>query len=373
VRLPRTLLPCVLLAAVLVATTPTAGADCTGPLCGSFVEAKAYQPVDQRIDPTDGTLVEQTIGPARATWLGDPGNPSSPGSTSDSSARLAIAIDQGALAVETGSVNDSALGMIVQGLATSRAEWDEVLTVTSASVPTNTPVTLRLRALAVFGATAVHELPQNGSGSFNYATMDLTVNASLGGNPLLDSWQERAGEAIATSGVFAAAGVPVEITANALVGVPIHLDFALVASSASSAIPVSPPPPMPLELPTGETGGTAVVVFGIESDTPGVEIDSALLGGPVPGFDVVTVANALGHVIPVDVGAPVTVLTPEPASTAQGIGALAVVLGFARRPRSERGLANGSITISPVPEPSAWTLVVLGLVGLCSMRKRACQ
>ena len=318
----------ILLAAIALASPRGARGDCVGPLCGSFVEAEAFQPVIQKIDATDGMLADQSLGPARATWLGDPANPATPGSTSDTSARLTLAIDHGVLAVESGSANQSNLGMIVQGVGISRAEYEEVLSVDSSTLAAGTPVTLRMRAVAVFAGAAQHDLPEIGSGSFNYARMDFTLNATLGGNPLQHFWHEGAGEKPFRSGVFAYEGRPLEVTAHAQVGQLVHLDFALIANSASSAIPVSPPPPNPLELPAAATGGTAAIAFGIESDTPGVEIDSALLGGPVPGFVAATAANALGYVIPVDVGIPVTV--PEPGWKAQAASALATLIGVAR-------------------------------------------
>ena len=131
-----------------------------------------------------------------------------------------------------------------------------------------------------------------------------------------------------SDGLFADPTQPLELAVADVVGgtvrlvISVRCDFAssqaVLASSGSSYL-----------FPTAATGATAALVFGVESDPPGASLESPLLGAVLPGYADVTAPYALAHVLPLTVGAPVTV--PEPDALGSELAACAVLLATARR------------------------------------------
>jgi hypothetical protein len=269
-------------------------------------------------------VADQVVGPVQNA--NTPAGPPNPGTYTTQASEVATTITGGALAVALGTETEAlGFGPIVSGGALGRAEYDEYVTVSSASVANGTPVTVRVRYRIAFGAAAFHDLPPaEQSDSQQYARIDLNLDAQLGTTSTTHRWfQTGAGTSI-VNGLFLDPTQFAEATIDVPVGQTVRVrfrwnDYANSDVRASSGNPTV--------FPSAQTGGTAAVVFGVESDTPGVTITSPLLGGPMPDFSGVTAASALAHVLPITVGAPVTV--PEP--DALSLGAVACLALSTRR------------------------------------------
>jgi len=261
-------------------------------------------------------VADQIVGPVQNA--NTPAGPPNPGTYTAQSSEVATTLSGGALAVALGTETEAlGFGPIVSGGATGRAEYDEYVTVSSASVANGTPVTVRARYRIAFGGAAVHELPPAEQSDYQqYARIDLNLDAQLGTTTVTHRWfQTGAGTSIVT-GLFVDPTQFAEATIEVPVGQTVRVrfrwnDYANSDVRASSGNPTV--------FPSAQTGGTAALVFGVECDTPDVTITSPLLGGPMPDFSGVTAANALAHVLPITVGAPVTV--PEPDVLWLGAGA----------------------------------------------------
>jgi hypothetical protein len=312
-----------------IASVPSAArAVCAGPLCGGLASAQCSTLPSQEFDVTDGALADQSLGPAHVTREPNPNDSLGAGNRCEGSSRAQFALEQGVFAVEAGTLSDAHdYGLNEAAGAASRIQFDEYLNVTSATVGNGTPVTIRLRMRVAFGADAQHDLPANQLDvSSQYSYIDLIFESNFGSSYLLQRWYRNADGTAIVSGAFADPTQPFEITANTTVGGTIRLSFSLRDYANSKAVVKGGTPNL---FPTAQTGGTAAVVLGLESDTPGVSITSPTLGGQMPDFSGVTAANALAHVIPVDVGAPVVV--PEPGGRVLGAAALAALVLLRRR------------------------------------------
>lgn len=269
-------------------------------------------------------VADQVVGPVQNA--NTPAVPPNPGTYTTQSSEVATTINGGALAVALGTETEAlGFGPIVSGGALGRAEYDEYVTVSSASVANGTPVTVRVRYRIAFGAAAIHDLPPAQQSDFQqYARIELYLDAQLGTTTTTHSWvQTGAGTSIVT-GLFLDPTQFAEATIEVPVGQTVRVrfrwnDYANSDVRASSGNPTV--------FPSAQTGGTTALVFGVESDTPDVTITSPLLAGPLPDFSGVTAANALAHVLPVTIGAPVTV--PEP--DALWLGAVACLALRTRR------------------------------------------
>ena len=269
-------------------------------------------------------VADQVVGPVQNA--NTPAGPPNPGTYTAQASEVATTITGGALAVALGTETEAlGFGPIVSGGATGRAEYDEYVTVSSASVANGTPVTVRLRYRIAFGAAAIHDLPAaEQSDSQQYARIDLNLDAQLGSMTTTHRWfHTGAGNSI-VNGLFTDPTQFADATIEIPVGQTVRVRFRW-NNYANSDVRASSG--NPTVFPSAQTGGTAAVVFGVESDTPDVTITSPLLGGPMPDFSSVNAANALAHVLPVTVGAPVTV--PEP--DALSLGAVACLALSTRR------------------------------------------
>jgi len=252
-------------------------------------------------------VADQVVGPVQNA--NTPAGPPNPGTYTAQASEVATTITGGALAVALGTETEAlGFGPIVSGGATGRAEYDEYVTVSSASVANGTPVTVRVRYRIAFGAAAIHDLPPAQQSDLQqYARIDLNLDAQLGTTTTTHRWfQTGAGTSIVT-GLFTDPTQFAEATIEVPIGQTVRVRFRWTDYASSDVRASSGNPTV---FPSAQTGGTAAVVFGVESDTPDVTISSPLLGGPLPDFSGVSAANALAHVLPVTVGAPVTV--PEP-------------------------------------------------------------
>lgn len=269
-------------------------------------------------------LADQVVGPVQNENI--PADPPNPGTYTVQASEVATTITGGALAVALGTETEAlGYGPIVPGGATGRAEYDDYVTVSSASVANGTPVTVRLRYRIAFGAAAVHDLPPaEQSDSQQYARIDLNLDAQLGTTTTTHRWFHTGAGTSIVNGLFTDPTQFAEAAIEVPVGQTVRVrfrwnDYANSDVRASSGNPTV--------FPSAQTGGTAAVVFGVESDTPDVTITSPLLGGPMPDFSGVSAANTLAHVLPMTVGAPVTV--PEP--DALWLGAVACLALSTRR------------------------------------------
>jgi hypothetical protein len=231
----------------------------------------------------------------------------------------------GVIAMATGSEGEVlGSGTTRYGIGAGRVDYRENLAVQSSSVPAGTPVTIRLRYRIAFGQACLHDLdPALVAAAANQTCLtELELRAVLddllGGAPVATQRHlENVGFAPDKSGLFADPGQLGELVVSVQVGDPLRLELFVDASGLHALAPHA------ATLPTAATGTSLVVVFGIESDTPGVEIVSPLVGGALPGFAGVTPANAVAHALAVDVGAPVTV--PEPHAAPVALLALALL------------------------------------------------
>ena len=265
---------------------------------------------------TLANVADQVVGPVQNA--NTPADPPNPGTYTTQSSEVATTLTGGALAVALGTETETlGFGPIVSGGALGRAEYDEYLTVASASVANGTPVTVRVRYRIAFGATVFHDLPPAEQSDLQqYARIDLNLDAQLGTTTITHRWfQTGAGTSI-VNGLFLDPTQFAEATIEVPVGQTLRVRFRWNDYANSDVRGVSGNPNV---FPSAQTGGTTALVFGVESDTPGVTISSPLLGGPMPDFSGVTAANALAHVLPVTIGAPVTV--PEPGALWLGAAA----------------------------------------------------
>jgi hypothetical protein len=323
------------LALVVVASaalTPAARANCSAapldPFCGSRVSVSAVSGntavLSQEItglgdDPT------QAVGPAHTTRLPDPSDPVGQGNLSDESAIAEIDFGLGVFATEAGTLSGAVdFGASLDANATSRVAFDEYLAVGSASLAPGTQVTLRLRYRVAFGAAQLHDLPPAAlnNSSTQWARSDIQLYTMLGTLWVPHRWFESGDGTVIVDGIFNDPTQIGEMTAQATVGQTKRLTLELRSETASRASVYTSP-----QFPNASTAATAALVFGIEADEPGVTITSPFFG-PVPDFSGVTAANALANVLPVPVGAPVTV--PEPSTVGSELAACAVLLATAR-------------------------------------------
>jgi hypothetical protein len=252
-------------------------------------------------------------------------NPEQPGTHAAQGAVLDMDLGAGFFAMATGSEGEVlGFGTIRYGRGSARVDYRENVSVQSASVPAETPVTIRLRYRVAFGRECFHDLDPSVlvSSDLEECLTDLEVRTRL--DDLIGDNQNTTqnhfvnlGYAPTITGLFADPTDLGEATITAKVGHSFRLEvFADAASSHQLAMYQD-------ILPTAASGSSLVLVFGIESDTPGVAIVSPLLGGVLPGFAGVNAANALAHVVTVDVGAPVVV--PEAGAIGDGLAALAAL------------------------------------------------
>jgi hypothetical protein len=315
------------------ALAPGAPADCINPpldpFCGSRVIVSAVSGnTFLRLEEIDavGDDPLQTVGPAHTTRLPDPGDPAGPGTLSDESAVAEIDFGLGVFATESGTESAVAgTGTSLDATATSRVTFDEYLSVSSASLALGTPVTLRLRYRIAFGAAQLHDLPPAAlnNSSTQWARSDIQLYTTFGGVYLPHRWYESGDGTVIVDGIFSDPTQTGEMTAQATVGQTRRLTLDLRNETTSKTSVYSAP-----QFPNASTAATAALVFGIEADEPGVSITSSTFGA-VPDFSGVTAANALANVLPVPVGAPVTI--PEPSTLASELASCAVLLAIARR------------------------------------------
>jgi len=267
----------------------------------------------------------QTLGPLldESTPSGDP---ELPGVHTAQGAVLAMDLGAGFIALAAGSEGE-VLGLGLRGLGrgSARVAYLENVLVQSASVPSGTPVTIRLRYRIAFGRECLHDLDPAvlASSNLQECISDLELRASLRNESgVSDSATHYhyvpVGFAETVTGLFADPTGTAQASVAAEVGETVRVDlFADAAGHLELAIHGE-------TLPTGATAASLVVVFGIESDTPGVEIYSPLLGDVLSDFSAVTPANALAHVLSLGVGAPVTV--PEPGAALAAMAGLVALV-----------------------------------------------
>ncbi len=268
----------------------------------------------------------ETLGPAHTTRLPDFGDPAGPGTLSDESALAEIDFGLGVFATEAGTESACfGTGESLDASATSRVAFAEYLSVGSASLAPGTPVTLRLRYRVAFGAAQLHDLPPAAlnNSSTQWARSDVQLYTTFGGVSVPHRWFESGDGTVIVDGFFNDPTQTGEMTAQATVGGTSRLILELQSIGTSKASVYSSP-----QFPNASTAATAALVFGVEADEPGVTITSPFFGA-VPDFSGVTAANALANVLPVPVGAPVTV--PESSTLGSELAACGVLLAIARR------------------------------------------
>jgi hypothetical protein len=226
------------------------------------------------------------------------------------------------------------------GVGSTRVDYRENVLLSSASVAGGTPVVIRLRYQIAFGRECLHDLtPAQLAATYptHGCLTDLEVRTVL--SDLLGEAESstqnhfvNVGFAPTVTGLFADPTQLGEATVTAAVGDSVRLELFAAAGGIHRL-----GGPYLGELPEAATGTSLVLVFGIESDTPGVEIVSPLLGGALPGFAGVTSANAQGRALAVSVGAPVVVPEADPASAA-----LAAVIAIAARALRYARVSNAS-------------------------------
>lgn len=264
-------------------------------------------------------------------------DPANPGTSSTQEAVLAMDLGAGVFAMAAGS-EGAVLGFGVTrfGTGTTRVDYRENVLVDSATVADGTPVAIRLRYRIAYGRECLHALTPEQLAIFfmSYAcTTELEVRAVL--NDLLGTVDTTAqthfvnlGFTPTIDGLFADPTQSDELSITAEVGDSIRVEiFAEAAGSHRLGGPFQS------TLPEAASGASLALVFGVESDTPGVEVVSPLLGGPLPDFAGVTAENALTHVLDVSVGAPFTV--PEPSVLALAAVACATLLARRRYAASQ--------------------------------------
>lgn len=306
-------------------------ADCSNPpfdpFCGSRVTVSAvsgntFVLLDEIT--AIGDEPDQTVGPAHTTRLPDPNDPAGQGNLSDESAVAEIAFGEGVFATEAGTESGAVdFGKALNANASSRVTFAEYLGVGSASLPPGTPVTLRLRYRVAFGAAQHHDLPPSAlNDTTQYARADVQLYTTFGGVYVPHRWFESGDGTVIVNGIFADPTQIGEMTAQATVGQTSRLivDLSSITTSRAGAYDGS-------QFPNAATAATAVFVFGIEADESGVTITSPFFGA-VPDFSGVTAANAFSNVLPIAVGAPVTV--PEPGVLLESCFAIAALACSAR-------------------------------------------
>lgn len=304
------------------ALAPRALSDCNtpplDPFCGSratvsAISGNTFLLLDEIT--AIGNVASQTVGPAHTTRLPDPSDPAGQGNLSDESAVAEIDFAQGVFATEAGTESGAIdFGVSLDANANGRVAFDEYLSVGSASLAPGTVVTLRLRYRVSFGAAQLHDLPP---AALNFTTQwarsDIQLYTTLGSNWVPHRWFESGDGTVIVNGIFNDPTQLGEMTAQATIGQTKRLILELLSETTSRASVYTSP-----QFPNASTAATAAIVFGIEADEPGVTITSPFFGA-VPAFSAVTAANALAHVLPITVGAPVTV--PEPDALWLGAGA----------------------------------------------------
>jgi hypothetical protein len=252
-----------------------------------------------------------------------PSDPELPGVYTTQAAHIETSIGDGWIATAAGTETEVlGSGPLRSGSGAARAVYDEQLQVTSAALAAGTPVTARLRYRAAFGGETQHDLDPSvllGS-STQFASVTLRLDALLGSSPPAVSngtWYETTAAPSTIEGIYALPDALVELVKDTQVGAVLRLRF-FMETSARSEVRI-----FMGGNPSAATGGTQAMVFGIESDTPGVEFVSALAGGPLPDFSDVDLADAHARVLPITVGTPVTV--PEPAAIPLGATAVGLI------------------------------------------------
>jgi hypothetical protein len=257
--------------------------------------------------------------------ISTPPDPEEPGIFVEQRADVETDYAAGAVAMSFGSetvpLGD---GSLRYGSASGRASLDEMATVESDTLPDGTDVVVRMRLHAAYGGAASHDAAPT---DFRYASSKLEANAQLGTTSLGSIWFENVGDPLQTTGLFAQPTPAAELEVATEVGASLRVRLFVDCDGNNRTTRSGD------FLPAASTGGTLAVVFGVEADTQGVVVRSPLLGGPYPPLANANAANALARVLPVELGAPVTVTAPEPAATAS---ALAAAAGIARRKRRAR-------------------------------------
>lgn len=267
----------------------------------------------------------QHVGPVNN--VNAPAADPNPGTVTAQAAEVEAAVTQGVLAVAIGTDTEClGYGPIVPGAANGRAEYDEYVTVSSASVANGTLVTVRLRYRIAFGAAVLHSLlPEEQGDLAQYARIDLNLDTQLGTATTAHRFFAAADGTSIVNGLFVDPTQPAEATATVAVGQTLRLRLRwnnYASSDVRAADGV---------FPSAETGASAVLVFGIESDTPGVAITSTVFGTAtsLPGLANASVENAIASALPIAVGSPVEV--PEPGVEAGVLAVLALIGRLALR------------------------------------------
>jgi hypothetical protein len=294
----------------------------------------------------------QTLGPVAVATL-PPDDPELPGTSAEAEAVFEMDLGAGFFSAATGSAGE-VLGFGVNrfGAGSTRVSYREDLSVASSSVDAGTPVTIRLRYRIAFGLECFYDLAVEflGPSASHDCITDLEVRTLL---------SDLDGESVASTethfvnvgfegsitGLFADPDATGEAAVTAEVGDTIRLELFAEAGSLSRLAPYEA---AGTEFPDAATGTALVLVFGIESDTPEVQIVSPLLGGPLPDFAGVTPEHALSRALAVSIGAPVTV--PEPHAIAAAVAVFTLLAlrqaaapSFARsQPRKRRAAATSA-------------------------------
>jgi len=269
----------------------------------------------------------QSLGPISVESL-PPTDPQNPGTSAAGEARLAMDLGAGFFSMATGSEGEVlGFGVTRFGVGSTRASYGEDVLLESASLPDGTPVTIRLRYRIAFARDCLHGLEAEILAEEypgHSCLTDLEVRATL--NDLLgevasatQNHYVQVGFPPTVTGLFADPSQDDELVVGAEVGDAIRIElFADAAGIHRLAGPYQAV--SPAIYPDAATGTSLVLVFGIESEPPGVQVVSPLLGGPLPDFAGVTPEAAYGRALAVSIGAPVTV--PEPSACLAALAAL---------------------------------------------------
>jgi hypothetical protein len=309
---------------LLCFAAPTSRAvDCTGQaLCGSNVTASAGSGgstiASQTFDAL-ASVANQNLGPAETERLADTSSPGAEGNISHEIAQAHIAVDAGVFAISMGTTSDAHdYGLNVYAGGSSRITYDEDLSVQSQTVLNGTPVLVRLRYRIDYGFNLAHSAAAlDYSSQYTDVTVEVTgsLDNHFGGSGIDQSfWWVFKDLSSNITGLFTTANPVVTLEVPVDVGQHVRLHFYVNGGAGSQASVTG------VDFPTAASAGTVAVVFGVETDTPGVQVVSSLLGGSLPDFSNVTPANAAANLLPVSIGGPVTV--PEPAAALLDLAAL---------------------------------------------------
>ncbi|MEZ4334247.1 MAG: hypothetical protein R3F35_21050 [Myxococcota bacterium] len=201
-------------------------------------------------------------------------------------------------------------GTVYRSAAFGQIRYDEMLTVTSSTLPIGTPVSVGVRYSVAAVAEALHDLDpalvQSLADQQADADVSLTVGLQAGGvQDATDSFLlVRVGFAPTVTGVFAEMDGTDDLVVATTVGSQIRLRITAQVSPQTRTSPHQAGIGTPVLLPIGLADAGLGVVFGVETDTPGVEVVSPLLGAPFPDFGNVTPYDAEAFLPPLPVPEP---------------------------------------------------------------------